>query len=135
MAVSHQDRLIVFTNYKHELLISKFGKRAESYFVRKDIKSIEKLSEDTCEIIWNQLEKNIKNGHFGLSRKTCTFCIHDSLVTKHCARCEWSKNHGHCSNKRGDFQKLEKYLNKNDEISITSKEYKNIIKMIKEEIK
>jgi len=127
--------LMAFTKLKHDLLLSKTEK-AEGYFVQADYDAINKLSEDACEIIWTQLCKNIKNGYYGLSRKTCTFCIHDDLISKKCDSCSWKNSHGDCGNKNGDFKKLNRIL---DAIGlgaievISSKEYKSIIKKIEGE--
>lgn len=134
MAIDYNDRLVRFTELKYNLINKKISYYiAQRYFLSEDYENIEKLSKSESMIIWKMLERNIKEGYYGLSRKTCTYCIQDSLSSKKCARCDWAKYHKNCREEDGDFQLLEQAFKDRRIESISNQEYKRILKEVKKD--
>ena len=130
MAISYRKRLIVFNKLKHEKLLEK-SKKAKKYFVQEDFDAINEIPETICQAIWKILEININQGNYGLSKKTCTFCIYDDIFEQKCKKCEWGNNHKVCKDPKGKFQIFQQILKDKNINTISSDEYKEIIKICK----
>ena len=138
MSISYRNRLIEYNKLKHKILLKKTFNHpnAEHYFVEDDYKHIKKMHPDIAKVIWQILVENIEqNGSYAISRDTCSFCIEVKLFGVRCASCAWGKNHLKCGKRKGDFTMLQMFMNKHNCGTITSEEYKKIIKEVRKKVR